>query len=354
MKKTICLTLLSMLIIFILVMLTSCNEQTENDVNIPIPDNTTSESEKNDNHGQGSENSDNAYKDDPNFEYRLLPNGTYGISKLVNTAATEVTVPEYYNGKAVTKIMSNAFFGAIKLTSVTVKSNIQEIEKGAFSGCCSLKDITLPFIGAKQSSSEPLGYIFGMTPYARSQMVEQYITLSGQTWSKNFYIPTELKKVTVTGGTIKMYAFMNCTMIKELIFEDGVTAIESFAFLLCDGLESVSMGKSITEISDECFRFLTNLKSVSIGENVRKIGYYAFDGCYALKSIVIPKSVVIIERYAFDCCTGMESIIFECTTGWYRDYGDDIDTRMNVTNPVLNAKNLTDGREYSSDCWKRR
>lgn len=353
MRKIFYLTLLSVLTICIFVMFTSCNEQNKNDVNNSISDTTTSELEETDD--QDADNTVDTDKSNHDFEYMLLSDGTYGISKVVNTSATDITVPEQYNGKTITKIMSQAFADASKLTSLTIKNNIHEIEKGALFGCSSLKNLTLPFMGTKQSSSDPIGFIFGTTYYSGSQKAEQNFTVSnGMERYDNFYIPSGLEKVTVSAGTIHMFAFMDCKMIKEIVFEDGVIAIESGAFFFCDALESVSMGKGITEISDECFRGITSLKSVLIGENVTKIGRYAFDGCVGLENIVIPKKVTVIEKYAFDCCTGMQSIIFENTSGWYRDYGSASGTGMNVTDPALNVKNLTDSREYSSDRWKRR
>lgn len=353
MKKVFYLTLLSVVTVCILVNFTSCNEQKKTDVNTSISDATTSEFEET--NDQDDENTVDTDQSNPDFEYTLLSDGTYGISKLVNTSATEITVPEQYNGKTITKIMGKAFADASKLTSLTIKNNIQEIEVAAFSGCSSLRNLTLPFMGTKMTSSEPIGFVFGTDYYSGAQKAVQSFQLSGGTVRyDNFYIPASLEKVVVTAGTVHTYAFEECSMIKEIVFEDGVTAIESGAFFFCDALESVSMGKGITEISDECFRGVTSLKNVLIGENVTKIGRYAFDGCVGLESIVIPQKVTVIEKYAFDGCTGMQSIMFENTSGWYRDYGSASSTGMNVTDPALNVKNLTDSREYSSDCWKRR
>ena len=80
----------------------------------------------------------------------------------------------------------------------------------------------------------------------------------------------------------------------------------------------------------------------------------AFSSCKKLESIVIPYSVTTIECYAFYGCTSLKSIVFECKSGWYRDYGSASGTGMNVSDPAVNAKNLTDGREYASDRWKRK
>ena len=355
MKKIISLILGCILLFSSLAAFTSCKDHSQSNNTEQTNTDDAHLSQESDSQAQKPENDSDAKTENTTLEYILLSDGTYGVSKLLDTTLAEITIPESYNGKSVTKIMSDAFKSASKLESVTILSSIKKIEKGAFSGCSSLKDITLPFIGATASTLEPFGYIFGQTSYLGAQKAQQCVRISnGSLQSQTFYIPSSLEKVTVTQGVIQEYSFDECTMIKEMTFGDGVTEIKTDALLLCDGLETVSMGKSITEISDRCFAYLTNLKNVSIGENVTKIGYSAFDGCTSLKSIVIPKKVVVIERYAFDNCTAMESIIFEQTTGWYRDYGSASGTGMNVTDPALNVKNLTDSREYSSDRWKRR
>ena len=172
MKAVKFLTALLLLMIIISAVFVSCSDQTKTEGAVTDTDVTASESETNATQEQSPEKGDGE-KEDTDFEYVLLSNETYAIKKLLNTAATEITVPETYKGKPVTKIMNGAFKAASKLESVTVKSNVQEIEKGALSGCSALKNLTLPFIGAKQSSAEPLGYLFGTTVYIYQQQIVQ-------------------------------------------------------------------------------------------------------------------------------------------------------------------------------------
>ena len=74
-------------------------------------------------------------------------------------------------------------------------------------------------------------------------------------------------------------AFLNCSSVKEVLFEDGVTDIGSHAFYGC-----------------------TNLERVVLPKTLRSIGNYAFSGCPNLKEIVC-ESVVLnhIGAMAFDC-----------------------------------------------------
>ena len=355
MKRRIYFILLAWLML-ISIVLASCGEQSPHDDSGSLSEHAESKSKSETSNDEDSETADahETEQTDPNFEWVLLPNETYGISKLLNTSATEITIPESYRGKPVTKIMSRAFAGASRLTTLVIKENIKEIENGALSGCSVLKELTLPFVGTDPSSTNPIGFVFGTTPYTGAQKVDQSFKVSDGERYDSFYIPSALEKVTIIGGVVHTYAFMDCGMIREVVLGDGVTAVESGAFYFCDRLESITMGKGITQISEECFLDLTALKRILIGENVTQIGYNAFSGCSSLKSIVIPEKVTVIEKYAFDGCTAMESIVFEHTSGWYRDYGSASGTGMNVTDPSLNARNLTDSREYSSDRWKRR
>ena len=273
----------------------------------------------------------------------------------MNHTATEISVPDTHHGKAVTQILEDAFLDCSQLTSIILPDSLEEIAEGAFSGCSALKSLSVPFIGQNRAASASLGHLFGQTPFSGGQKVNhRYIADNGYQRQKPFYIPAGLTSVTVTDSIIKTYTFDSCVMLKEIVFGDDVTAIEANAFIGCDGVERIRMGKGITRLEDECFQFLQNLKSVEIGSQVKTIGSYCFAYCESLESVTIPQNVTMIDRYAFSSCTSLKSITFERTTGWYRDYGSSSNTGMTVTNPQLNAYNLTNERAYAGDCWKRK
>ena len=69
-------------------------------------------------------------------------NGTYTV-RGYEGEASEVVIPEYYNGKQVTRIKSGAFKGNKSITSVTLPDSITEISSSAFNGCINLKSIKL-------------------------------------------------------------------------------------------------------------------------------------------------------------------------------------------------------------------
>ena len=68
---------------------------------------------------------------------------TYAISGLTDEGktATSLTIPYSFEGIKITRILSNAFENAKTLKSVTVQTNINQIQNSVFNGCDSLVSI---------------------------------------------------------------------------------------------------------------------------------------------------------------------------------------------------------------------
>ena len=71
--------------------------------------------------------------EDSYLDYYPLPDGTYGISAGKAIYLEEITIPETYNGKAVTRINPDAFCGRdIALKSIIIPTSIKSIGVNAF------------------------------------------------------------------------------------------------------------------------------------------------------------------------------------------------------------------------------
>lgn len=99
----------------------------------------------------------------------------------------------------------------------------------------------------------------------------------------------------------------NCSKIRKVIFEDGVTSIGSRAFWKC-GVLSVKIPSSVTMIGNSAFRE-SSIVSVTLPSNVKTIGDSAFRGCQNLSSVVISEGVEAVEQNAFRACRGLTSIV---------------------------------------------
>lgn len=93
----------------------------------------------------------------------------------------------------------------------------------------------------------------------------------------------------------------NCSKIRKVIFEDGVTSIGSCAFWKC-GVLSVKIPSSVTMIGNSAFRE-SSIVSVTIPSNVKTIGDSAFRGCQNLSSVVISEGVETIRQNAFNAAS---------------------------------------------------
>lgn len=125
-----------------------------------------------------------------------------------------------------------------------------------------------------------------------------------------FYIPSSLKKVTVTkDSSIPERCFYNCKNLTSIILPDEITAIDSYAFYNCNNLTNITIPENVTSIGDWAFSYCTGLDNVIIPKNVNKIGNAAFYSCTGLKSIMIPQSVASIEDGTFSYCTGLTDVL---------------------------------------------
>ena len=110
-----------------------------------------------------------------------------------------------------------------------------------------------------------------------------------------------LKSVTIPGAvkSIGDNAFRNCSILEQVIIQEGVQSIDEDAFSGCSALKTITIPKSVEEIRDRAFEDCFSLESVTMQEGMKSIGGSAFFGCDALKTVTIPKSVRKIEDNAF-------------------------------------------------------
>ena len=84
--------------------------------------------------------------------------------------------------------------------------------------------------------------------------------------------------------------FNNCSNIKKVVIESGISSIGSNVFQNCSGLTSITIPNSVTSIGEGAFQNCSGLTSIMIPNSVTSIGNHAFEGCSGLSSITIPNS----------------------------------------------------------------
>ena len=215
------------------------------------------------------------------FEYRVLDDGTVEITDY-NGSAEKVDIPEAIDGKSVTGIGDEAFYGCTSLASITLPDSVTSIGDWAVAYCSSLTSITLP----DGVTSIGDGAFYGCTSLA------------------SITIPDSVTEIGDFFGSV----FEGCTSLVSITIPDSVTSILISTFQNCVSLKSITIPESVTFIGGSTFNGCTSLTSLVIPNSVTSIDDYAFSGCTSLTSITIPDNVTSIGNYAFMGCTSLTAI----------------------------------------------
>ena len=177
--------------------------------------------------------------------------------------STRVTIPAVYqdengNRYKVTAIAPNAFRNIKKLTKVCIGKNVEKIGKNAFYGCVKLNTVS------GMSGVKTIG----------EGAFQKCTSLAGF---------TICKKVTKIGKA----TFKGCKALTEIKGCTKVKAIGKDAFNGCLKLKTIPAFTKLEAIGDTAFKGCKALTKLTLSANVKKIGKEAYSGCAALKTITI-------------------------------------------------------------------
>lgn len=226
-----------------------------------------------------------------------------GASAFLNCQGlSSIEIPRNYK-----IIYESAFNNCISLKSLTISEGVERIDAGAFASEDALESVTLP------STIKALGYKYD----ADIITDPSYINQTGV-----FYSCKSLKQVSILEGSqdayIGAYTFSECPKLKSIIIPGNYRAICEKAFMNCFMLKSIVYEKSRLDveayqiIEQNVFEGCKKLKEVSLSESLKSIGDYAFTDCTRLKEIIIPEGVTKIGKYAFSD-TSLESVTIPST-----------------------------------------
>ena len=275
------------------------------------------------------------------------------ISKYTGNEKT-VIIPE-----GVMWIEDGVFKDNKDIVSVIFPKTLVHIGKEAFSGCTSLREISL-------SSLAPIEKI-GEAAFKGCTALEG-LFLGGIKYigDESFMDCTALRTVVIFNDCeeVGFSAFKNCTFLESVVLPDSVKEICGGAFDNCTRLKDVFLpaGENIDDIFLECFSGCTALERklrskieppteyvpgvienntlihfddtytdcFTIPGDVKYIAAGAFKDCKNLVSITIPDTVEDIEEGAFYDCPNLEEVNIPdrsdiidqyslVDTKWYRD-----------------------------------
>ncbi|MBO5162914.1 MAG: leucine-rich repeat protein [Ruminococcus sp.] len=211
----------------------------------------------------------------------------------------EVIIPD-----SVKVIDAYAFYNCNNLTSVVIPEGVTEIEWSAFAQCSNLTDVTIP------ATIEKIGYnAFADTPWLKAMYKENPMLVINNTlfsaketeWKPKvpdgvtkiadsaFEASEYLRKITLPDSLeeIGSFAFAECNYLSKIEIPNSVTHIGESAFTDCIDLETVKLPKSITSIEKDTFAYCSGLEYMHFSESVESIGECALASCKCLGSVTI-------------------------------------------------------------------
>ena len=188
-------------------------------------------------------------------------------------------------------IGSNCFYNCSSLQEISIPANYEKICYRAFSGCISMRNLTITSSGSAVPNQE-----IGDRAFEGCKSLQ------------SVYIPPTVK-------FIGIYAFQNCTALTSLSLSEGLQIIDRGAFYECTKLSAVTIPSTVTQIGSTAnytgvFENCTALRTLTVrqGESDAYIGDRAFKGCSSLQKVSVPKNYTEIHYMAFADCISLTEL----------------------------------------------
>lgn len=249
--------------------------------------------------------------------------GTFDGEKLV--------IPSMVKGYPVTAIDKGAFTGCQTIKSVVIPDSVKTIGKDAFYGCPSLTRVTIGK-GVEEIGHEAFGGLSHLTELEYNAIecadMDDVFIGCGTPEGLNVTIGADVKRIPATmfypPNNELHYGLMYYSSVASVVFADGsvcesigakafretdirsivlpdsITTIEEYAFAECKALTDIHMPKNLNSIGDFAFQECSKLPEMDLADTaLTKIGKKAFDGCVSLVAIEIPSTLATVDQEAF-------------------------------------------------------
>lgn len=214
----------------------------------------------------------------------------------------------------VTSIGAGAFNGCATLEDITIPEGVTEIGDEAFKGCANLNQ----FKGVHTTDDGRCLIIDGVLQSFAPAGVTTYAIPEGVTaiGVAAFWNSADLEKISfpTTLSVIRGNAFGQCAKLTTITLPNSVTDVVDNPFRGCDALAKFE-GKYASEdgrcliIDNELVSFApASLTDYLIPEGVATLGYMAFGYADQLTGVTIPETITVIAGDAFYKCASLAEV----------------------------------------------
>ena len=251
------------------------------------------------------------------------------------TVPSSIEMPSEFNGKPITGIAENMFSGCSSLKNLTLPNELVTIGSGAFRGCSSMETISIPdsvthigsgafdmcdsleFYGGSQGCyylGNETNEILALVKLNKTKNTTKSITIHDDTKiiaDGLFKDYDKLTEIRIGNGVTRICdeLFSGCVYLTYVTIGSGVTSIGSKAFYDCIRMTDVNIPDGVTAIGDYAFFDCSSVKNLTLPSGVTTIGANAFYRCnHGLTNVTLPSGLTTIESETFYACTDLENI----------------------------------------------
>lgn len=207
---------------------------------------------------------------------------------------TELVCPDTVEGRTVTRVTSYVFSGYPELTSVTLPSGLEYMNRNVFNNSPNLKTLTIPNTVTIDGTPAPYSIMDGVCGPLSASYIETVILEDGIEFVPHglCYGMQYLKEIVIPDSVTQIgeSAFYRCVALESVDIPDGVTEIGAGAFREAESLAEVKMPEAVETIGNSAFR-KTAIDSIYLAEGLTKLGTYVFAESPNLKEVTIPSTL---------------------------------------------------------------
>lgn len=254
----------------------------------------------------------------------------YGALQLCNSM-TELILPD-----SVETLDAYALNFCDKLETLHLPANLKTIGESAFSNCSSLKEITIPDGVTKLNAS-----LFNSCHELKDLYLPDNITeIDPNAFSVYTGQVVSIENIYYRLGTKTMYSMFRfgVNVFRSLTNPDwGIHLIEQEAEKILAllnnyfGMEESVLVPAFIDGVDiagtlNTFKGNTTIKEVLFSEGIQAIDFGSFSGCSSLSSIQLPESLTAIETDAFSGCSSLSELLIPQSVNYIGGSTETFDT----------------------------
>lgn len=242
------------------------------------------------------------------------------------TGIRDIEIPD-----TITVISDYAFQDCVNLKKIEFPSALKRIGQRAFEDCDSIERVDFNKVehvgGYAFSNCDSLSYVFipksiESTGYSFwdmkdggvfagcNQLKEIEFDQKVTAIPDNFFRSAQITKIEFPSALKKIgqSAFENASLLKDIVWNDGIEEIESNAFKGCMSIETMNIPDSVNSMGTYVFSGDNKIKNVYLPKGRINITEGVFYNCNSLESITFPDTVEAIREYAFGNCSALKEV----------------------------------------------